>query len=179
MHPGDAARRSGPAGGPESRLRVAGGWCGRGVGGAEEAADRVADAEVVGERRGLRRRAGVEADPDVVPLTAVGVIHPHADLGSGQVVGVRQHLVVQREVRRLGRGDRDHPERGRCAPVEVGPDLRPLHPDGAPGQATVDDDMPAKNVEAGVPVGQVHPLVVLGDAGRQVPRVDQPPHDVA
>jgi hypothetical protein len=63
--------------------------------------------------------------------------------------------------------------------VEVGGDLRPLRLDCAPCQAPVGHDVLAEDVEAGVAVGQVHPLVVLGYAGRQVPGVDQTPDEVA
>ena len=87
---------------------------------------------VVSEHGGSRRRAVVEADPDVVTLPAVGVVHPHAHLGAGPVVAVGQHLVIQREVRRSGRRHRHHPEGSRDAPVEIGSDQRPLHLDSAP-----------------------------------------------
>src|SRR5262249_59474711 len=66
-------------------------------------------------------------------------------------------------------------DRGRVARVEVGRDLRPLRLDRAPGQAPVDDDLVAGDIEAGVGAGQAHPLVVLGHTRRNVPGLDKTP----
>src|SRR6516162_6750506 len=144
-------------------------WRVGGVGSAEEAADSMADVEVVRECGGLGRRPRVKPDVDAVALAAVRVIHPYSDLASGVVVAVGQHLVVETEVRRAGGSHRHHPEGRRGAVVEVGRDLRPLRLDCAPRQAPVDDDALADGVEAGVAVGQVHPLVVLGHPCWDVP----------
>src|SRR5215470_5529898 len=115
-------------------------WRAGGVGGAEEAADSMADVEVVRECGGLGRRPRVKPDVDAVALAAVRVIHPYSDLAFGGVVAVGQYLVVETEVSRAGGSHRHHPEGRRCAVIEVGRDLRPLRLDCAPRQAPLDDD---------------------------------------
>src|SRR5215471_6592246 len=99
--------------------------CG-GVGGAEEATNRVADRQVVPERGALGRRARVEPDVDAVPLAAVGVIHPHGDLVRRRVVPVGQYLMVETQISGVSGGHGHQPEGRRYALVEVGGDLRPL-----------------------------------------------------
>jgi hypothetical protein len=136
------------------------------------------DPEVVLESRGCGRRSNGEPDGDVVSPAVVRVVHQQRDVVAGAVVTHRQHLVVEREIARLGRGDGHQAERDRDAVVEVGPDLRPLHRDRAPRQPSLGEHLAAERLEAPVAVRQVHPLEVLQDAARQMPRVDQPLDDV-